>query len=185
MHPDIGWRMAGQERTETFLQLFVHAEPRIYAFIRSMVLTRSDAEDLFQETAAVLWREFDKFEPGTHFDRWALTTALNQVRYFRQKHHRNVLAFSEPLFVAIAATAEQLGEHSEEFLSELQACMEKLDETDRELVRRRYQPGVTTSSLARALGRSTSTVSRSLNRIQHILLRCIRRTVSDEEAKCP
>lgn len=175
--------MAAQERTETFLQLFVQTEPRIYAFIRTMVLNRMDAEDLFQETAGVLWREFDKFEPGTHFDRWALAVALNQVRYFRQKHHRNLLAFSEPLFASIASTAEGLSEHTEDFLSELQRCMEKLDETDRDLVRRRYQPSVTSSSLARELGRSVSTISRSLNRIQHALLRCIRRTISEDELK--
>jgi RNA polymerase sigma-70 factor, ECF subfamily len=175
--------MAREERTETFLQLFVQTEPRLYAFIRTMVLNRSDAEDLLQETAAVLWREFDKFQQGTSFDRWALMVALNQVRYFRQKHHRNLLAFSEPLFADISAAAQTLGEHSDEFLTELQLCMKKLDEADRVLVRRRYQPGVTTSSLACELDRAPSTVSRSLNRIQQILLRCIRRTVSDEEAR--
>jgi RNA polymerase sigma-70 factor (ECF subfamily) len=176
--------MAGEERTEAFLQLFVRAEPRVYAFIRTMVFNRTDAEDLFQDTAAVLWREFDKFEPGTNFDRWAMAVALNQVRSLRQKHHRNILAFSEPLFAAITASAEHLGERTDEFLTDLQRCMEKLAETDRDLVRRRYQPNVTTSSLARELGRSVSTVSRSLNRIQQILLRCIRRTISEEEMKC-
>lgn len=177
--------MADHEQTETFLQLFVGAESRIYAFIRTMVFNRADAEDLLQDVAAVLWREFDKFEPGTNFDRWAMTVAFNQVRYFRQKHHRNVLAFSEPLFTAIASTAEHLSDRAEEFLSELHACMEKLDESDRELICHRYQPGVTTRGLARKLGYSASTVSRSLNRIQQTLLKCVRRMISEREQKSP
>ena len=94
--------MDDRNRNEEFIRLFLPVERRVYAYIRSMVFNRADAEDLLQEVAATLWRSFDQFEPGTHFDRWALTAALNQVRYFRQKHRRNVLAFSEPLFETIA-----------------------------------------------------------------------------------
>jgi RNA polymerase sigma-70 factor (ECF subfamily) len=155
-------------------------ERRIYAYIRSMVFNRTDAEDLLQEVAATLWRSFDQFQPGTQFDRWALKTALNQVRYFRQKHRRNVLAFSEPLLDAIAEAAENTSRRDEEFMAALIACTDRLDPPDRDILQLWNQPNATAASVARQLGNSRSTVSRTLNRIQQLLLRCIRRSMDEE-----
>ena len=50
-----------------FGRLFVQYQPRIYGYIRSLVADRSDAEDMLQETASVLWQKFDEFTPGTNF----------------------------------------------------------------------------------------------------------------------
>jgi RNA polymerase sigma-70 factor, ECF subfamily len=172
--------MDDQKHNEEFIRLFLPVERRVYAYIRSMVFNRADAEDLLQEVATALWRSFGQFEPGTNFDRWALRTAFNQVRYFRQKHHRNVLAFSEPLFETIAKTAEEASRREDDFMAALIACMEKLDTADRDMVQHWNQPHATAASVARQLGYSRSTVSRSLNRIQQMLLRCIRRSLDNE-----
>lgn len=173
--------MAKQERTEEFVRLFISAEQWIYGLIRTMVFNRTDADDLLQDIAVVLWREFDKFQPNTNFNRWAYSVTINQIRYFRQKHHRNVLGRSEPLFEAMVTAVERLSDCKDDFLAALNRCMEKLEGEERQLLRHRYEPDVTTTSIAHELGCSVSTVSRLLNRIQKRLLRCIRRTVKEEK----
>jgi RNA polymerase sigma-70 factor, ECF subfamily len=175
--------MGDQNRNDEFLRLFLPIERRLYAYIRTMVFNRADAEDILQEVAATLWRSFDNFEPGTHFDRWAIKAAFNQVRYFRQKHHRNVLAFSEPLLKQIAETAEEVSQHDDEFITALIACMDKLEPADRDMLQLWSQPHATAASIARQLGYSRSTASRTLNRIQRTLLWCIRSRLDEGAGK--
>lgn len=74
---------------DLFRQQWVHWQPRIYAYIRTLVFNRSDAEDLLQEVAAVLWRKIDEFEPGTRFDQWAFSVARNKVLNFQKKKGRD------------------------------------------------------------------------------------------------
>ena len=48
-----------------------------------IVFQRADAEDVMQETASVLWKKFDEFERGSHFDRWAFRVWCQPGQY----HH--------------------------------------------------------------------------------------------------
>jgi len=173
--------MSVREHSEEFIRLFLSVERRLYGYIRTMVFNQADAEDLLQEVAVVLWRSFEEFEPGTHFDRWAMRAALNQVRYFRQKHHRNILAFSEPLFEKIAEAAEAVVGQEGDFTTAMTDCMTKLDPSDRDLIQQWSQPRATAASVAKQLGYSRSTISRSVKRIQQMLLRCIHKTLDRTE----
>ncbi len=169
--------MVERPKNEQFVQQFVRVEPRIYAYIRALVFNRSDADDLLQEVAAVLWRKFDEFQPGTSFEAWAFAVTRNQVLYFRQKQARNVLAFSQPVFDVVAETMQARSDRQEEFQQALSECLQRLSRRDREWLTQRYQPGATLASVARAVGRSPSTVSRALSRIQSLLLRCVHRSI--------
>ncbi|HPM80105.1 MAG TPA: sigma factor [Candidatus Anammoximicrobium sp.] len=65
------------------MRLWVGRQSRVYAYIRALVFSGADAEDVLQEVAVVLWRKFDQFEPGTRFDQWAYRVASIQVADFR------------------------------------------------------------------------------------------------------
>jgi DNA-directed RNA polymerase specialized sigma24 family protein len=39
----------------------------MYTYIRSQVLSAHDADDIFQEVGAVLWKRFDEYRPDTDF----------------------------------------------------------------------------------------------------------------------
>ena len=97
--------MADNQRHDEFMRLFLSCEPRLYAFIRSLLFSRADADDVLQETALVLWEKFDQFERGTHFDRWAYRVAHLQVMYYRQKKARDRLQFSDGLIERLATEA--------------------------------------------------------------------------------
>ena len=150
------------------MRLFLSTEPRIFAFIRSLVFSRADAE------------KFDQFERGTRFDRWAFRIAHFQVMYHRQKKARDRLRFSDSL-------VEQLGDdmlaevdRSEATQKALIACVAKLPDADRDLVHQRYRGDTTNREIARDSGRSESAISRALNRIYVKLLMCIEGTLAQE-----
>lgn len=167
---------------ETFMRLWVQHQSQVYAYIRALVFRRADAEDVLQEVAVVLWRKFDQFEPGSRFDQWAYRVARNQVLYYRQKRQRDRLVFGQELLDRIADEMAAAHPAREGYLDALESCLEGLGSDDRELVRRRHEPGATNRSLSQAQGRSESAISRALSRIYLALLDCIRGKTASQAA---
>ncbi|MBI1368727.1 MAG: sigma-70 family RNA polymerase sigma factor [Planctomycetes bacterium] len=163
------------DRHDAFMRLFIEHQPRIYAYLRTLVFNRTDAEELLQEVASVLWRKFDAFEPGTHFDRWAYRIVFHQVQYYRQQRARDRMCFSPELMATLADETQEKTDTFDAERAALHECIGKLPDQDRELVRQRYEPAATNRSVAHAVGRSESAVSRALSRIYVALLECIRR----------
>ncbi|MEM8955062.1 MAG: sigma-70 family RNA polymerase sigma factor [Verrucomicrobiota bacterium] len=165
--------MTDQDRHDEFMGLFIDYQPRIYAYIRSLIPSKVDADDVLQETAAVLWRKFDQFEKGTHFDRWAFRTAFHQVRYFRQKKARERLQFGDEILDVLAQEAEEYTDGLEDTQAALERCLGKLASEDRKFVAWRFAPGGTNRVIARRIGKSESVVSRAMSRIYSSLMKCI------------
>jgi RNA polymerase sigma-70 factor, ECF subfamily len=166
-----------------FGRLFVQFQPRIYGFIRSLVVHRSDAEDLLQETASVLWRKFDDFRPGSNFLAWALQVARYQVLYFRQRQRRDVLQFSEKFLDAVAADTVAESARLRDLQELLDECMGKLPTLDRDLFELHYRSDLPTKSLAERLGRPASTIYNALSRIRRSLAECVERAMDQEGRK--
>lgn len=164
------------------MRLFLTCEPRIFAFIRSLVFSRADADDVLQETALVLWEKFDQFEPGTRFDRWAFRIAHFQVMYHRQKKARDRLRFSDALVEQLGADMMAESQQLEASQAALAHCLETLPAPDHQLIRERYRGETTNRDLARESGRSESAISRALNRIYMKLLLCIEGTLARDGA---
>ncbi|MBI2804514.1 MAG: sigma-70 family RNA polymerase sigma factor [Planctomycetes bacterium] len=162
-----------QDQEDLFRQQWVHWQPRIYAFIRTVIFSRADAEDLLQEVAEVLWRKIDSFEPGTRFDQWAFGVARNKMLNFQKKKARERVRFSDSLEEILTDEAAASLDKNPAMLDSLEACVEKLPAQHRDLLRRRYEPQATGRSVATALGRSEAAISRTLNAIYGLLLACI------------
>ena len=163
------------QRHDEFMQLFLEHQPRIYGYVRSLLFQKADADDVMQETASVLWRKFDEFERGTHFDRWAFRVAFHQVRRFRQKKARESkrLQFSDAVMDLLSEDAVEILDQTEETAAALERCLRKLQSKDRRMVAWRFADGGTNRVVAGKIGKSESVVSRSLTKIYDALMRCI------------
>jgi len=178
MQADFQDKLVEAGRAEQFMRLLLAHERRIYGFILALVRDWSDADDLMQETSAVMWRKFDEFEPGTHFVAWALSVARYQVLNHQKKQRVKRSHLSEQNVQAIAermaSDEKPVGPQQEA----LDLCMRKLPERDRELIRLRYEHGATTQDVADRAGRSIHAVYKALNRIHAKLLECIRQAMA-------
>lgn len=163
-----------------FGRLFVQHETRIYGYIRSLVVHRTDAEDLLQETASVLWQKFDEFQPGTNFLAWAMSIARFQVRHFRRQQKHNVLQFSEAFQDLLAADTVAESARWGDLRHLMDGCLQKLPPTDRDLFVFRYSSEATTASLADQLGRPAPTIYNAIRRIRRALADCIKRELDRE-----
>jgi len=173
------------ERYEEFSELIRLYSSQMLAYIDSLLLNRSDAEDLFQDTCIVLWQKFDEFSRGTNFLAWALRIADYKVMNFQQKQSRRV-AFVDSLRDALMAeVASREAEVASASLNALPNCMERLAQNDRRMVTLCYAEGESVRQLAHAMGRSPQSVHHSLRRIRNWLLECIQRELRKAEMSAP
>lgn len=177
--------MPDAKRYDEFSELVRLCSSQMLAYIDSLLLNRSDAEDLFQETCIVLWQKFDEFSRGTNFLAWALRIADYKVMNFQQKQARRV-AFTDSLRDALMAeVASREAEATSASLQALSGCMERLTRDDRRMVTLCYAEGESVRQLADAMGRSPQSVHHSLRRIRNWLLECIHRELKRADTPTP
>lgn len=169
------------EKSVEFAELLHQAHADIFSFIFAMVLNQADAEDLYQETAAVLWEKFDEFEPGTEFRRWAIRVAHLKVLNFVRRSRRRKLLFSDDVLQTIAQVhTDHDARVTAAKAAALQFCMEKLPIADRRMVDSRYSGSSTVQEIAAIEGRSVDAVYKAMSRIRQALLACIERRLATE-----
>lgn len=175
--PEVG---GGLSRAERFMRLFLQNERRVYGLILTMLGRWTDADDVMQETATVMWRKFDSFKPGTDFTAWALSIARFQVMAYRKRAAIGRKRLSDQTVELLADEFCNVAEASDVRREALRECLSKLNERDRKLVELRYEPGATTQSAAQQAGRTIHAAYKALNKIHSQLLQCIRRTLAAE-----
>lgn len=162
-----------------FGDLLRQHQSRLFAYIHSLVRDLNDADDLFQQTALVLWRKFGDYEPGRSFFAWACGVARFEVTNFLRTRGRSKLYFSDQLNLLLVETQSAVGDDEWEGSREaLGGCMTKLRERDRALLVECYADGSSVTGVARRQGRSSHSVHNSLRRIRRSLFECVQRTLA-------
>ena len=81
--------------SSSFGQLFNADKKRLYAYIFAYLQDKPATDDVFQECCLTLWKEFEKFEPGTNFSKWANSIAFNRIQVFRRTQQKYQLGLSD------------------------------------------------------------------------------------------
>ncbi len=126
--------MSNTGPNEEFARLFAQCHRRLFGYVRALVPNRADAEEVFQETCVVLWREFESFRPGADFLPWALAIAFNQVRSHRHRKRADRLYFNDDVLAALADEQCEMTDEMQLRRDALEHCMTKLKPSDRELI---------------------------------------------------
>jgi RNA polymerase sigma-70 factor (ECF subfamily) len=169
---------------ESFVALTVRYERRVRVFVSSLHPRPSDVDEILQEAWLVAWKKLDSFrftdeQPDEEFVRWLCTIARYQVCTYRRKNAIRLL-LNDELIEKLTVMQFEKADYFEARHEALLQCIESLRARDKELIRRRYQEGVSAKDLACGLGRSIDTVYKSLHRIRASLSTCIERTLKQE-----
>lgn len=165
-----------------FFQLFMAHQRNLYAYILSAVHNYSDADDILQETAAVMWRQFGQFRQGSSFAAWGVGIARFQILKFFNQHKRSRLQFDDELLNQIAdLTVEESG-RIENLTDALRRCFRRLSEANRKVLDLRYKDGMTIKAIANLTGKPIFAMYKAFSRVQDSLLRCMELTLEKESA---
>jgi len=163
-----------------FLRLYVEHEPSLRGFVRSLVPTLEDSNDVMQEAAMALWKRFGSLEAPENFRRWAFGVARLEALEFLRKKSRDRHVFGEDLLAQLADDAEEMADQFVEERKALDVCLQKLPSDQRSLVEAAYAPGARMDELAARIGRTAMAVYKSLHRIRMMLTDCTKRELSKE-----
>jgi RNA polymerase sigma-70 factor, ECF subfamily len=169
------------ERIDLFLQLYAGCEGRLTAYLTSLLGNYNDVQDVLQETLLALWKDFENFQQGTDFHAWARRTAYHRVLTYRKQQRRRGVPCSEEFLSAIDRAFSKKSDRFEDYLRYLNECIQKLAETDCELLRVRFQTQGSIKDAAEKLGRPTNTVYKALTRIYRVLADCVERAAGRED----
>ncbi len=164
-----------------FLRLYVEHEPALRGYVRSLMPTLQDAQDVMQEVAAALWKRFHTLSAHEDFRRWAFGVARLESLEFLRKCRRDRHVFGDDFFNLLAAEAEDAADDLAAERRALDTCLQKLPGEQRTLVEKAYAPGVRMDELAARLGRSAMAVYKSLHRIRGALIECTQKELAKEE----
>ena len=158
---------------ETFTRLLLQNQRRIAGLIFSLVPRGADADDVMQETCAVMWRKFGEFQPGTDFGAWALRIARFQVMGYYNRQRRAQARLSYETIEAIADTLAEARWETSERAEALRTCVGQLKEREFVLVQRRYAAEESVDEIASHLGSTVDAIYKALARLHVRLLACV------------
>lgn len=90
---------------DQFVALLTRAQPQIYGFIGRMVIDRTDADDVLQETNMAPWKLADQFQEGTDFVAWACRVAYYRVLEHRTAAKRLRIRLNDAMLELLATTS--------------------------------------------------------------------------------
>jgi RNA polymerase sigma-70 factor (ECF subfamily) len=137
---------------------------------------RSDAEDVLQDTSVILWEKFDTYTPGTSFQAWACRIAYYEAMS-RRRSGRRIQYLSDSALTLLATDALSIMEKNDLDKEALADCLERLAETDRQLIEQKYFVQLNTMEIAERSSRSVHAIYRALTRVHGLLLRCMRKAL--------
>jgi RNA polymerase sigma-70 factor, ECF subfamily len=175
---------------DEFVSLLTAAQRRVYAFICTLVVDRSDADEVLQETNLALWQQIERFEPGTDFVAWACRIAHFKVMKLRDaaKRHRVKLDDAVIELLATESIEEQRADHRlaaeryERNRLALVSCLDELSERNRNILLLHYQGGQSLATIGSSIGRTANAVAQLFHRIRSALRTCVQRRLADSPA---
>ena len=158
-----------------FLRLFLRHEVELRAFIGSVIRDAHAREDVFQETAVILWREFPRYDRDRSFGAWARGIAARKLLERRRSDRCTPVPFSPEAIEMLAAAAERAESRDRPSLEALEHCVERLPDRWRRLLAMRYGQAEPPERIAAQISATTAAVYQALWRLRIRLRECVER----------
>ena len=167
---------------QQFVDLLTEHQSQLFGFIYALVHNWDDAEDLYQQTALVLWKKMAEFEPNTAFFHWACKTARYEVLNHMRRKSRDKVQLSQAFVDGVCEAADRQKSEAEiERQQALIECVSQLSAPDRKLLEDCYTGPEPIHEVASRAGRSANAVYNALARIRRAVQECVRRRLSQED----
>jgi RNA polymerase sigma-70 factor, ECF subfamily len=169
------------ERTTQFMQLLTSHQPRIYAYIATMMFGDSAAADVLQDTNLHLWSQADRYDFDRPFLAWAFGFARQRVMAYRKTCSRSRLVFCDESLDHLSDQCLKVTETIDDRLAALQKCLKRLGAAQAELIHERYMAKTPVQAIATRMNDSARNISSRLHRIRKLLASCVEHALATEE----
>ena len=167
------------DRGEEFVRQMIEHEPQVRIFLRGLLPTWEDVDDVIQEAGLVAWRKFSEFQPGTSFGGWFLTIARFEALAHRRRLARTPLVFSDEVWEILSKESAR-EEDSKTYRRLLENCLSKMQPEKRETLLRVHAPGVVMREVAQQSGKSEQAFYKIIQRLRSALIDCVSKSRAAE-----
>jgi RNA polymerase sigma-70 factor (ECF subfamily) len=168
---------------EEFMSLLMEHQSGLRCYLRSLVPSWNDVDDVVQQVSLVAWRKFGEFERGTNFLAWLIVIARFEALKHRRGLARSPQVLAEDLCELLASEPEAAAFEAPEidrWRTAFERCLGRLDDARRRLLLDAHTPGVRINALARREGRSEQAVYKMIQRLRARLVDCMRSRLARE-----
>src|SRR4051794_10856451 len=143
------------DREEAFARFFTHRamlRANLYAIVRDPEL----AEDVLSDVAVETARAWDSYNRALPFGPWVRGIARRVALKRLRTRSRAAVSLPEDVLESLGSAMDEMGDAlvMEAQKRQLQGCLERLNERNRELVRLRYYEEIQLETIAQRSGRS-------------------------------
>lgn len=180
--------MAEERRNFRFTQLWMEAQPAVAAYLTAVGAGAGGAgpDDLLQEIALAIFERFDSFDPRRPFTAWALGVARNKLLMRWRAEGRSPVVARDPEFLeALGRVAAELSDLPDPRQQAMRECVGQLEGRSWELIRMRYDAGLTPRQIGEQLKLTATHVRVVLTRVRAALRDCIKRRVAAAGGSLP
>ena len=173
--------MKRNPQAEEFIREITRHQPTIGAYLRVLLPSQVDSQDVLQEVNITLWNKRRQYRAGTNFKAWALKIAkyhaLNESR--RARKRADAFVFDDDILEDLAGSGLITPSLLDERMAALRVCIQKLRPQDRELLDARYYDDASIEKFARLHKRNPGTIRAVLRNIRKQLRKCIGLQLAD------
>ncbi|MEI6713214.1 MAG: sigma-70 family RNA polymerase sigma factor [Verrucomicrobiota bacterium] len=174
--------MSPTDTQERFMALWTAAQASVSNYIHGLVRNPSDAKDVLQETALVLFRRFEEYDSSRPFIGWALGVARLQALGHHRDRNRSLVVFDDEVLDQITENWSALAQTSSERAIFLESCLDRLPQKSRQLVTLRYHEELTAEDIASRLGSKGAAIRVALQRIREQLHACVSQKLNQPQS---
>lgn len=159
-----------------FATLWAESFDRLRTYVRIFVPNPHDADDVIQETAAAIAKDFDKYDNHRPFLEWAVGIARNRVlQHFRKRDRDHRMVFDLETVKHIEASILTLEPDLSGRQEALERCLEVLPARSRQLIQLKYASNMKAEEIAEQLDLTVHSVYTRLSQLRSSLRDCISR----------
>lgn len=160
---------------QRFTELWLENQHLLAGFIRLQVRDHHKAEDIIQEVARDATANFDRYDPSRPFAAWLIGIARMRMAEHFRKHGRQPMTFSTDIVDSVADAFIDMQPQVDDRLAALRACVERLGDRHRKVVKLRYDQMLSPEAIGEKVGSKPNAVNVMLHRVRKALAECIRR----------
>lgn len=157
-----------------FVSLMTVNQRRIYAYILTLIPNMHDADDVLQETTALMWKKKEAFEFGTDFAAWGARIAFFKVLEYRRETKKDgYIIIPDDQFNDFAGKALEESVKTDELISRMKDCLKRMSSADQYLIHLRYSIPLSVKEIACRINKSVRSIYYDITRIHGLLMDCI------------
>ena len=173
------------EQYDRFMFLFLGGERSIRSYVRSLLTSSQEVDDLMQNIGLACWHKFDQFAAdgsGQDFIRWSCVIARFEVLRFRRSRARDRLVLSDEVIKLLATDAEDRLQRSEVERQTLRNCLRRFNESERRLLLSVHTRGDSISRIAAETNQKTRRLYSKMNALRDLIADCVKTQMARGEA---